>query len=174
MTSEQTSVQLPQTGTYVIQPASSNLEFTTRHMFGLAGVRGTFELTSGEITIADPPTESTATATASAGSFDTRNAKRDEHVKSKDLLNHEDHPEITFRSTGLSQRDGRWVLRGDLTARGGTAPVELTVEDFADDGRTLTARAVTTVDRYAHGITKLKGMAGRRLKMSITVRAVKS
>ena len=162
MSAQSPSVHLPKPGTYVIEPASSTIEFTTRAMFGLAGVKGTFALTSGEITIADPVSESSATATVSAASFDTGNARRDDHVRSEDFLHQEAHPEISFRSTGLSQEGDTWVLSGDLTVRSETAPVQLAVQDIAEDGRTLTVRAVTTVDRYAHGISKLKGMTARQ------------
>ena len=63
------TVQIPATGTYRIDPAGSSVSFTTRHLFGLGVVRGTFGVLSGEVTIADPVTASTARAVIDAASF---------------------------------------------------------------------------------------------------------
>ena len=166
-----TAVQLPGTGTYRLDPTASQVSFTTRHMFGMGAVKGNFALVSGEISVAEPITASTVTAAASSRSFTTGHAKRDAQVRSDKFLHADAHPQIVFRSTGLSQDGGRWVLRGELTARGGTAPVELTIVEAVTDPAGLTVRATGTVDRYAHGITKMKGMAGRYLHLQITARA---
>jgi polyisoprenoid-binding protein YceI len=53
------AVQIPAAGIYQLDPAASTVTFATRHMFGLAPVKGTFRLVSGQITIADPVTSST-------------------------------------------------------------------------------------------------------------------
>lgn len=60
------TVQIPATGTYRIDPADSSVSFTTRHLFGLGAVEGTFGVLSGEVTIADPVTASTARAVIDA------------------------------------------------------------------------------------------------------------
>lgn len=76
------SVQLPPAGTYEVDPARSSLTFTTRHMFGLGKVTGTFQLESGTVTVAEPVTRSTAQAVVEAGSFRTGTPRRDDHVRS--------------------------------------------------------------------------------------------
>ena len=47
------AVQIPAAGIYQLDPAASTVTFATRHIFGLAPVKGTFRLVSGQITIAD-------------------------------------------------------------------------------------------------------------------------
>ncbi|WP_211225513.1 hypothetical protein [Amycolatopsis nigrescens] len=47
--------------------------------------------------------------------------------------------------------------------------VELPGQSVSGDGRTLTARATTTIDRYAFGVTAAKGMTGRRLHLTIEI-----
>jgi polyisoprenoid-binding protein YceI len=68
------------------------------------------------------------------------------------------HPHITFRSTELVQDGNAWRLRGQITARGTSAPAELTITEAAASEDVLQICATTRVDRYAHGLTKGKGL----------------
>ena len=173
-TTSAAAVQIPAAGTYQLDPAASTVTFATRHLFGLGAVKGTFRLISGQITIADPLTSSTASAVIDAASFATGNPRRDQDVKSARLLHVTDHPQITFRSTELVQDGAAWRLRGQITARGTSAPAELTITEAAASEDVLQIRATTRVDRYAHGLTKAKGLAGRHLDMEITARATRT
>lgn len=167
-----TTVSIPPAGTYQVDPAASSVTFATRHMFGLGAVTGSFKLLSGEIIITDPVTSSTATAVIDAASFATGSAARDKDVKSANFLHVQDHPEITFRSTELEESGEGWVLRGQITARGRAARADVALSEVRADTNGLTIRATCRVDRYAHGITKKKGMAGRFLDLEITARAM--
>ena len=173
-TTSTAAVQIPAAGTYQLDPAASTVTFTTRHLFGLAPVTGTFQLISGQITITDPLTSSTASAVIDAASFATGNPRRDQDVKSATLLHVTDHPQITFQSTELVQEGAAWQLRGQITARGTSAPAELTITEAAASDDVLQIRAITRVDRYAHGLTKAKGRAARHLDMEITARATRT
>jgi polyisoprenoid-binding protein YceI len=165
------TVDIPAPGTYRLDPAASSITFATRHMFGLGGVHGTFRLISGEITITDPVASSTASAVVDAASFDTGHAARDKDVKSATFLHVEEHPQITFSSTSLEQQGERSLLRGQITVRGHSAPVELTITELRTEENGLLVKATTRVDRYLHGLTKKKGLAGRHLDLEITARA---
>jgi polyisoprenoid-binding protein YceI len=169
--SEPTTVSIPPAGTYKLDPATSSISFATRHMFGLGGVSGSFKVLSGEITIADPVASSTATAVIDAASFASGSAARDKDVKSANFLHVQDHPEITFHSTELEESGEGWVLRGQITARGHAARADVALTEVRTDANGLTIRATCRVDRYAHGITKKKGMAGRYLDLEVTARA---
>lgn len=59
-------------------------------------------------------------------------------------------------------------MRGTLTARGVPAPLELTIIDITEDRDTVTVHATATVDRFAHGLTKGKGLAARHLQLQVT------
>jgi polyisoprenoid-binding protein YceI len=167
------TVQIPAAGTYRLDPEASSVSFATRHMFGLGGVAGTFRLSSGEITITDPVTSSTASAVIDAASFHTGGAARDKDVKSANFLHVGDHPEITFTSTQLARDGDRWLLHGDVTARGQSAPAELAITEARTDEDGFLITATTRIDRYAHGLTKKKGLAGRFLDLTITARATR-
>lgn len=166
------SVQLPPAGTYEVDPARSTLTFTTRHMFGLGKVTGTFQVESGRITVTEPVTGSTAQAVIEAGSFRTGTAKRDDHVRSPAFLHVDRHPHIRFESTKVVRgEDGSWVVKGLLTVHGHQAPVELTVDSLSVENGSLRISASVSVDRYRHGLTASKGLAARWLRLSLTTTA---
>jgi len=122
-TSATTTGQAPPAGTYRIDPQRSTIDISTRHLFGLAAVHGSFTLLDGDIRITDSPGESTSRATIDAASFTTNNAKRDADVKSPKLLDVANHPTISFAGSQL-QLDGQTFHHpGTLTAHGVSRPV---------------------------------------------------
>lgn len=162
----------PTPGRYAIDVPHSEITFTTKHLFGLGTVHGTFRLRGGTVSLAEPLTDSRVEAVADAASFDTGNKNRDRQVLSKTLLDTATHPDIVFTSTGAELDEaGAWALSGLLTAHGVGAPVTFTVARAEVDGDEIDVEATATIDRYAHGVTKLKGMAGRHLRLTATVRA---
>ncbi|ASR36097.1 hypothetical protein BAY61_15010 [Prauserella marina] len=159
-------IVIPAPGGYRIDHGNSSISFTTRHLFGLAPVRGTFELREGHIEVTDPVHDSSVTATIAANSFHTGLSTRDSTVRSAQYLDVERHPDITFVSTGLEHSDGTWILHGALTVRETTSAFDLTVTGAsAHEGRPRIS-ATGTVDRYAFGITAMKGMTGRHLVLT--------
>lgn len=161
------AVRIPGTGTYHLDPSRSSITFVTRHMFGLGKVTGTFSLTDGELIINEPVTASTVTARAAANSFDTKNKQRDKQVTSKTFLDAANHPDISFRSADVIRHDQGWTLRGRLTVRGNSAPADFVITQSRVSGPEVSIRATARVDRYAHRITKMKGMAARHLDLEL-------
>jgi polyisoprenoid-binding protein YceI len=117
------------TGTYKVDPAHTHIGFVARHAM-VAKVRGAFREFEGSGTYdADDPSRSTLNLTIKAASIDTANADRDNHLRSSDFLDVENHPEITFASTRVEPvGDGRFKVTGDLTIRGVTRPVTIDFE----------------------------------------------
>ena len=107
-------------GTWRIDPIHSDLRITARHLM-VAKVRGTFEDLDATIVVAEDPRQSTVEIEAKAASVTTGTRDRDEHLRSADFLDAEQHPLITFKSTALPGRK-HWRLTGDLTIRGVTRP----------------------------------------------------
>ena len=159
----------PQLGRYEIDTGGSAVTFRTRHLFGLAPVRGTFAIRTGTIDVAEPLADSAVYAEIEASSFRTGNGQRDPVVRSARLLDAGRHPLITFRSEGIDH----WVLAGALTVRGVTRPVNLTVELAGVSPRSFAARATARVDRTEFGVTAYRGLAGRYLDLSLEVRCVR-
>lgn len=163
------AIAAPAPGTYRIDAARSAITFTTRHLFGLGGVRGSFELRDGEIRVTDPLPESSARAVISAASFHTGNPSRNSAVRAARLLDTGAYPDITFISRRLEQADGRWVLHGLLSVRGKAHPVDLLLEEAQPTGRDLRLRASVHLDRYDFGITNYKGLAARHLGFRLDI-----
>ncbi|MFE0102443.1 YceI family protein [Streptomyces sp. NPDC059009] len=163
---------VPESGTYDIDAAASTVRFRMSSFLGLVPVRGDFAVAGGRITVSDSLPASTVDVSLRADTFASGMARRDAHVKSADYLDAATYPDITFAGGGPTVPPaGLATLPGELTVRGVTRPVTVTVDAVdVTDGR-LTARASATVDRYAFGVTAGKGMTGRRLKMLIEVRA---
>jgi polyisoprenoid-binding protein YceI len=166
-TATEQAVSIPATGTYYLDPSRSSITFVTRHMFGLGQVTGTFSLADGELIINEPVTSSTVIARAAANSFSTGNKQRDQHVTSKTFLDAANHPDISFRSTDVVRDEQVWTLRGRLTVRGNAEPLDFVITECRISGPEVSIRATARVDRYAHGITKLKGMAARHLDLEL-------
>lgn len=147
------------TGTYELDPAHTSIGFVARHAM-ITKVRGAFNEFSGTVKIdGDHPEQSSITVTIKAASIDTRNADRDAHLRSNDFLNMDEHPEITFQSTGIRQTgDDAFDVTGDLAIRGVTRAVTVpfTYEGSAQDpfGNTrIGFTGSTTVNRKDFGIT---------------------
>jgi polyisoprenoid-binding protein YceI len=168
----QMTVVVPPAGEYTVDPARSRIAFTAKHRFGLGTVRGSFAVRSGAIAVAENPTASTVQAVVDTTSFASGSRARDKKVASKAFLHAQTYPDIAFQS-GRAQLDdsGVWTLEGTLTARSVSAPVEFTIVDATTSGGELALTATATVDRYAHGITAAKGMAGRYLQLTAEVYA---
>jgi polyisoprenoid-binding protein YceI len=76
MSTPATQLQAASTGHYAIDSAASSVTFVTRHIFGLARVRGTFPVTCGGLTVAETAEQASVTAGVSSASFSTRNFLR--------------------------------------------------------------------------------------------------
>ena len=114
-------------GIWDIDPIHSEVSVVARH-FMVTRVRGRFDQLSGVIVTAESPLASLVTATLDAASIDTRNEQRDQHLRSADFLDVEHHPTITFVSTGLRSAGDGLELDGDLTLRGTTRRISLSLE----------------------------------------------
>lgn len=143
--------------TYQIDASHSTAAFTVRHMM-VTNVSGAFGKLAGTVEF-DPanPSASKIDVTIEAASVDTRNPKRDEHLRSADFFDVANHPTITFRSTKV-ERTGqdRYRVTGNLTIRGVTKEVTLEVETTPEIQAQGTARfgasATTRINRKDFGV----------------------
>jgi polyisoprenoid-binding protein YceI len=162
---------LPAAGQYAVDPARTAVSFTTRHLFGLAAVRGTFPVRSGRLTIAEALADSTVEAEIDVAGLATGNPRRDDDVRSARFLDAESYPVIAFTGSRLLPRGGGWALSGTLRVRDVTRPVDLDLSLEQAGPGSFTVRTTRRIDRYDYGITTAKGMAGRYLDVSIVVTA---
>jgi polyisoprenoid-binding protein YceI len=145
-------------GTYAIDASHSRVGFAVRHL-GFSRVRGHFGTFSGEVTMEPGDLGSlSASATIEAGTIGTADERRDAHLRSADFFDVENHPELTFVTTGVrAGDDGQFVLAGDLTMRGVTRPVELDAVFLGEardpwGGERVAFEAQTKVNRKDFGL----------------------
>ena len=146
-------------GAWTLDPSHTRIGFVARHAM-VTKVRGAFNDFEGSATVdGDDLARSTARLTIKAASIDTRNEQRDGHLRSNDFLAMEDHPEITFVSTGVTQTGATSLeLTGDLTIKGVTRAVTVPF-DFegvaTDPYGNLRAgfEGSVTINRKDYGIT---------------------
>jgi len=78
---------------------------------------------------AGEPSRSHVSVALKVASVDTRNEMRDNHLRTNDFLDAENHPEITFRSTAVEwDGDEEFTVVGDLTIKGVTRSVRVPLE----------------------------------------------
>lgn len=169
-----TAVVIPPSGLFRIIPTRSTISFTVPHLFGMRSVAGTMAVEEGDIVVSDTGQVKVA-ASALTLSFDTGNPKRDKDIAAAKFLDADRNPRITFRSKVATAGSTAWSVKGTLDAAGYGAPLELTVTGTVSPSTgELAINAVGRVDRYAHGITKMKGMIGRYLEIQIHATARKA
>ena len=154
-----TTTTLPKAGTYVIDPAHTEVGFIARHLIGTK-VRGRFTDVSGTFTVAENPEDSSVEAVVQAASIHTNQPQRDDHLRTNDFLDVPNHPTLTLTSTGLRRvDDAHWVLTADLTIRGVTRSVDFDLEFLGEgpsmqEGKTVVAfSARAEIDRRDFGVS---------------------
>jgi polyisoprenoid-binding protein YceI len=142
-----------------IDSAHTTASFSVKHMM-ITTVRGTFDNISGTLTW-DPANRASASVEAQieAATVNTGMPDRDNHLRSADFFNVEQHPYITFRSTAFTLKDeDHGVLVGELSIAGVTRTVELSVS-FDGEGvnpwgmRVAGFTAETKINREDFGLT---------------------
>ncbi len=147
-------------GNWQLDPYHTQVEFSAKHL-GMMTVRGYFDEVSTTADI-DPehPEAASVEATISTASIRTNNGARDNDLRSSNFLEVEKYPLITFKSTGVSPAGpDAFTLTGDLTIKGNTRPVSLTVtrygefNDPAMMGHRIAYGATTKINRKDFGLS---------------------
>jgi polyisoprenoid-binding protein YceI len=151
-------VEYPAVGTFAIDTSHTRLGFAVRHM-AVSKVRGDFKDFSGMLELAEDPVDSKVSVTIQAGSVDTHDENRDNHLRTNDFFDVENHPTWTFTSTAIRPISAtEWNVDGDLTIRGVTRQVTLdaTLEGVVQDPygmHRVGFSATTSIDREDFGVS---------------------
>jgi polyisoprenoid-binding protein YceI len=121
-------------GTWTIDPLHSEVGFSVRHMM-VSKVRGKFTKFSGEIVTAQDVPSSSVAAEIDLSSIETGAEQRDAHLRSPDFFDTENHPLMTYRSTGIREDGDLYIVDGVLTLKGVSknVPLKLEVNGFGPD-----------------------------------------
>jgi polyisoprenoid-binding protein YceI len=149
-------------GTWRVESEASTLTFRSRGVFGLVPVRGSFGDYEGELEVNGR--DVSGELRIRAETLDTKNEKRDAHLRSADFFHVTEHPTVSFSLIELARStDGALELTGTLRIRDNElhvkAPVEATL--LAPDRLRLDTNV--SVDRAAAGVgwSKLGMIRGR-------------
>jgi len=170
-----------------LDAAHADVGFSVTHL-AISEVTGKFKAVSGSMHFdEDQLTNSSVEVTVDLGSVDTGQAKRDDHLKSPDFFNVEEHPTMTFKSTKVKKAGkGKLKVTGDLTLNGVTKSVTLDVDGPSKASKNPFSgnihRAFTasgTIDRRDFGLTWNKALetggvvVGREVRIQISAEFVK-
>ncbi|WP_323028475.1 YceI family protein [Gelidibacter japonicus] len=112
---------------WVLDPTHSELTFKVRHMM-ITNVKGEFKNFS-VVVDGDDILKSSLNVSIDGSSINTNNNDRDNHLKSADFFDVENHKELLFKSTSFKQKDDdEYELKGILTIKGNSKEVALEVE----------------------------------------------
>jgi polyisoprenoid-binding protein YceI len=168
---------------YVVDPSHTSVIFGISHL-GYSFTYGRFNKVSGDFTL-DPakPEAASFTLAIDAGSIDTNDAKRDDHLRGPDFLNTGEFPVISFKSNKVDvKKEGEttvYVVSGDLTMHGETKPVTLNLQKLGEgpgptgqDFRTG-FNCQTKLNRSEWGMTKMVPHIGDEVAVTISFEGVR-
>jgi polyisoprenoid-binding protein YceI len=138
-------------GSWTLDPARSEVVLHTRHTWGLLPLRGVFGQVSGHGTITEAG-DASGVITVTAESVDTKNPRRDKHLRSADFFDIANHPEFTFAADSVTPADGGVRVAGTLTVRDRTNPASFDAKVSTADGE-LALEGELAVNRADYGLT---------------------
>ena len=159
--------------------AHASIKFRVQHL-GYSWLYGRFNDFNGKFSYDEnQPEKASVEVNIKTSSVDSNHAERDKHLRDEDFLHASKYPEAKFVSTGYSQdKDGNGVLKGNLTLRGVTKPVEIDVEFIGagDDPWGGYRRGFEGTTRFAmadFGIMKNLGPKSKDVEMILSVEGIK-
>jgi polyisoprenoid-binding protein YceI len=162
-------------GTLAVDMPHSYVGFEAKHMV-IAKVKGNFsDFNASVFYDAENISNSWVKAEIQVASVDTRNEMRDNHLRTSDFFDIENHPTITFESTQVEARDDHFVATGDLTIRGVKKEVELKFEivgpvDGMQGEQRYAADAWLEIDRHDYGVSWNRTLDGGGLVVADKVK----
>ena len=145
-------------GEWVLDPRKSSIRLKSKVM-GLVPVNGVFREVSGSGTVS-PDGEVSGTLTVAAASIDTKNTRRDTHLRSADFFDSGNHPDITFTAEAIRPSGQGVTVTGALTVRGRTRPLSFDAAASVQGDAEVWLDTEVIINRADFGLTwNLIGMA---------------
>jgi polyisoprenoid-binding protein YceI len=167
-----------QADTFKIDPVHSSVVFSVMHL-GVSNFHGRFNDIKGTVVLdkADP-SKSSVDLTIPVESVDTKNEKRDQHLKSPDFFNAKQFPVMTFKSKKVEGSGDAFTVTGDFTLHGVTKPLTLEVKKVGEgkgmEGE-IRAGGEThfTIKRSDHGMSFMQGPLGDEINIVVSLEGIK-
>ncbi|MES2598513.1 MAG: YceI family protein [Verrucomicrobiota bacterium] len=164
--------------TFKIDPVHTSVLFSIKHL-GVTNFYAFFKEVSGTVTFdKENPEKSSVELTVPVESVDSRNPKRDQHLKSPDFFNAKQFPTLSFKSTKVELSGDTYKVSGDFTLHGVTKPITI---DFnkGPEGKGMEGEirgggeTRFSVKRSDYGMTFMQGALGDEVNIIVSVEGVK-
>ncbi len=168
----------PAQSNYKVDPVHSAVLFKINHL-GVSNAWGRFNDPQGVVVWDDnDPSKSKDEITLQTAKIDTANQKRDDHLRSPDFFNAKQFPTLSFKSNSIAKKsDTEFDVTGDLTFRGVTKPITVTVTKVGEKETQMGHRAgwetSFTVKRSEFGMTFMPGGVGEEVEIVVSIEGVK-
>jgi polyisoprenoid-binding protein YceI len=140
-------------GRWQLDPANTTIEFHTKAIFGLANVKGTFAVLSGSGVVGDGG-DLSGELVVDATSIDTKNKRRDTHLRGADFFDVSKYPTCTFTTTEVTPSgDGTLKIKGALHIKDQSRTIEIVATPANPSSDRVTLHAEASIDRSRWGMT---------------------
>jgi polyisoprenoid-binding protein YceI len=160
---------------YKVDPVHSSVVFRVKHL-NTSHAWGRFDEFSGSLAL--DPSQSKLQFQIKAGSVDTNNAMRDNHLKGPDFFSAVQYPTIDFTSKSVVLKDKAYEVSGDLTFHGVTKPISFKLTPTGT-GKDMKGHAIAgfessfMVSQKEFGITKMAGAIGDDVWVIVSIEAIR-
>ena len=164
--------------TFKIDPVHSSMAFSVKHL-GVSDFYGRFNDISGQVVFdKDDPSKNSVEVTIPTESIDTKNEKRDQHLKSPDFFNAKQFPTIVFKSKSVEGSGDTYKATGDLTLHGVTKPLTLEIKrgpeaKGMEDEIRAGGETRFTIKRSDFGMNFMQGALGDEVTVFLSLEGVK-
>jgi len=138
-------------GQWVLDPRTSSIRLKTKAM-GFLPVNGFFREVSGNGTVS-PDGKVSGTVTVAAASIDTKNTRRDTHLRSADFFDSGNYPDISFTAEAIRPSGRGAAVTGALTVRDHTRPLSFDAAASVQDDGEVRLDAEVHLNRADFGLT---------------------
>jgi polyisoprenoid-binding protein YceI len=157
-------------GEWILDPRKSSIRLNNKSMWGLVPVSGEFRDVSGHGTVTADGEVSGAITVATA-SIDTKNPRRDTHLRSADFFDSANNPDITFHVDGIRPSGQGVTVTGMLTVRDRTRPLAFEAAVTVGGNGEVWLDAEAHINQTCFGLTwNLLGTVGK--DSTLTIHAV--
>src|SRR5260370_20770770 len=157
-------------GDWSLDASRSTVELKTKSMWGLATVKGVFREVTGEGTVAADGKVS-GTIRVAAASIDTKNSRRDKHLRSNDFFDVDNYPDIIFVAGGAAPSSDGVTVTGILTVHDRGRPVSFPATVSVPGGGEVWLDAEVQINRAAFGLT-VSHLVVASMIYTVTVHAI--
>src|SRR5690554_1752625 len=164
--------------TYALDPTHTSPRFSYDHM-GMSKQILRFNKTTGTVVLDKQAQQAHVDVTIDMTSIDTGFDMFDEHIQGSDFLDTAKFPTATFKSTKVVFEGDKPVsIEGELTIKGITKPVTLTVTSFFNGAHpmlnkdSIGANAGTVIKRSEFNAGKFAPGVGDEVTLDIALEAV--